>query len=172
VFRKASTRSAGRIEIDAADFQRSVAARGLGWRRVGDLGQGMGAIVALPQGRSADSVKQGPRTEYDVTTSFAGDARIILRLSPTLDTTGAKGVRIGISIDDRPVQILTSALTPTPGAANTPQQSAWIAAVIANAHEVAAVFPGLEAGRHTIKVWRIDDNSVVDGITVEPDNPS
>ena len=75
-----------------------------------------------------------------------------------------------MSIDDRPVQILTSALTPTPGAANTPEQTAWIAAMIANAHEVAAVFPKLTAGRHTIKIWRIDDNIAVDEIAIEPAN--
>ncbi|QAY79794.1 hypothetical protein ETR14_08390 [Sphingosinicella sp. BN140058] len=166
-FRRAATDQGRRIVLDAADFQRAVPADGVAWRAIADLGQGKGALVSLPQGGPPSDSRRGPRVEYDVTTG-GGDTRITLRLAPTLGTTGAKGLRIGISVDDRPVQILSSALIPTPGAATTPEQTAWIAAVIANAHEVSATFPGLRAGRHTIKVWRIDDNVVVDAIAVSP----
>lgn len=77
-------------------------------------------------------------------------------------------MRIGVSIDDRPVQILSFALTPTPGAATTAEQKAWVEAVIANAHRVETIVPALAADPHTIKVWRIDDNVVLDSIRVEP----
>jgi hypothetical protein len=154
------------VVLEAAKFDRAVGGKGLNWTVLSDLGQG-DAVVALPQGRPSTATVDGVRLEYGVSVAKAGPVRIGLRLAPTLDTTGGKGMRIGVSIDDGPVQVVTASLLPTAGAAATPAQVAWVAAVKDNAHTVEARFDGVAAGRRVVKVWRLDDNVVLEKVIVD-----
>jgi hypothetical protein len=156
------------IAREAGSFDRAIGGQGLAWTKVSNLGRGQAAL-ALPQGRPATSLADGVRLEYDIATPRAGAARVALRLSPTLDVSGGAGVWIGVSIDDGPPQILTASLIPTPGAAATPQQVAWVAAVKDNVHTVEARFDALSAGRHVLKIWRLDDNAVLETLLVAID---
>lgn len=165
-FAPPTTTAPGRITIPASGYKRAEGGKGLTWTVLSDLGQG-DAVVALPQGRPATETSDGVRLDYALTTQGAGPVTVKLRLAPTLDTTGGKGVRIGVSIDDGPVQILTASLLPTPGDASSPEQAAWIAAVKDNLQTVAARFPAMSAGAHTIKVWRLDDNAVLERLDIE-----
>lgn len=153
------------VTLPAAKFDRALGGRGLSWQVLPHLGQG-DAVVALPQGRPSTAPGDNVRLEYGVTLTSAGPVRVSLRLSPTLDTKGGQGIRIGVSLDDGPVQIITSNLIPTPGAAHSPEQAAWIEAVKNNAHHVEAAFPATTVGRHVVKIWRIDDNAVLEKLTV------
>ena len=156
------------IELDAADFSRNVPAGGLQWHAIQALGQGRAAAVVLPQGQPATAAGAGPRLEYEVSLPRAGAATLRLRLAPTLDTTGGEGVRIGVSIGDGPVQTLVSALEATGEGAKNPRQENWYRAVANNAVRLEARFDALAAGTHTVKLWRIDDNVVVEALEVEP----
>lgn len=156
----------GLITIEAAKFSRATGGKGLTWTVLSDLGHG-DAVLALPQGRPATEIRDGVRLDYAVTVPRAGPAKVRLRLAPTLDTTGGKGIRIGVSLDDGPVQVVTSDLVPTPGAAATPQQVAWVAAVKDHVHTVEASFSNVATGAHTVKVWRLDDNAVLEGVVVD-----
>ncbi|MFZ0266152.1 glycosyl hydrolase 115 family protein [Caulobacter sp.] len=154
------------VELDAAKFDRAVGGKGLSWTVLSDLGQG-DAVVALPQGRPSTATGDGVRLEYGVSVPRSGSVKIGLRVAPTVDTTGGKGMRIGVSIDDGPVQIVTVNLVPTPGAALSPAQVAWVAAVTNNAHTVEARFENVAAGRRSVKVWRLDDNVVLEKVIVD-----
>jgi len=154
------------VQIDASKFERAVGGRGLAWTVLSDLGRG-DAVVALPQGRPSTEAADGVRLEYGVSVPRDGAVRVMLRLAPTLDTSGGEGVRIGVSIDDGPLQVMTANLIPTPGPASTPGQIAWEAAVKTHAHTVEAGFPALAAGRHLVKVWRLDDNAVLEKVIVD-----
>ena len=153
--------------IDAADFDRSHEAAGLTWTALPDLGQPDRAMVALPQGRPPTTAADGVRLDYDIEVAIEGDLHVTLRLSPTLDTRGGDGLRIGVSLDDGPLTVAVSSLEPTTGAARTPAQQAWTAAVIANGHSLTTVFPGVAAGRHTLKLWRLDDNLVLERLSLQ-----
>lgn len=153
------------ITRSASRFDKAVGAKGLSWQVVPHLGRG-DAVVALPQGRPATAPADGMRLDYGVTLAKDGPVDVALHLSPTLDTRGGQGIRIGLSIDDGPVQTLVSHLIPTPGAATTPEQAAWVEAVKNNGHTVTARFEGLKAGHRTVRVWRIDDNVVLESLTI------
>ena len=159
---------AGPVSVEAADFARKVDAAGLRWTAIPGLGQGAAGLVALPQGRPATEPPSAPRLEYDLAIPANHAVEVRLRLSPTLDTSGGAGVRVGVSIDDGPVRTLVSALEPTGGAATNPRQQDWYRAVMDNRVELAAVFDALPAGAHVIKVWRLDDNVVLEGLDVLP----
>ncbi|GGL13186.1 glycosyl hydrolase 115 family protein [Caulobacter rhizosphaerae] len=154
------------VTIEAFRFARAIGGKGLAWTVLSDLGQG-DAVVALPQGRPATDVRDGVRLDYAVSVPRAGPAKVRLRLAPTLDTTGGKGVRIGVSLDHGPVHVVTANLVPTAGAASTPEQVAWVAAVKDHGHTVETLFPDVAAGAHVVKVWRLDDNAVLEELIVD-----
>ena len=56
---------------------------------------------------------------------------------------------------------------PTPGAASRPEQARWIEAVKNHLHTIEARFPDVSAGRHVVKVWRLDDNAVLEKVSVD-----
>jgi hypothetical protein len=155
----------GVIDIQAKAFARARGGKGLTWTVLADLGQS-DAVVALPQGRGGTTIGDGVRLEYDVSLPRPGRVGVWLRLAPTLDTTGGKGMRIGVAIDDGPAQTLVAALVPAVGAPSAPEEIAWITAVTDNAHVVGARFEGVAAGRHVVKVWRLDDNVVLEKISI------
>ncbi|MBL8276503.1 MAG: glycosyl hydrolase 115 family protein [Pelomonas sp.] len=154
--------------IEAPAFSRSVGGQGLAWAAIAHLGQHQGAVTALPQGRPPTTVADGVRLEYDVELP-AGDTRVQLHMLPTLDTRNAGGIRLAVALDDRPPQELKLHLIPTPGAENRQEEKDWARAVIDNDFVLTARFDGVAAGRHVVRLWRLDDNAVVQRITVQTD---
>jgi hypothetical protein len=152
--------------IEATRFSRAHGIAGLEWRSIANLGRSLGAITALPQGRPATSQADGVHLEYDLTVETPGDVGIALHLLPTLNTSGGVDVRIGVSLDDGPVQTLAMRLTPSPGEPVSQETRDWSQAVIDNDFALRAKFPGVSAGKHVIKVWRIDDNVLLTRLVV------
>jgi hypothetical protein len=150
--------------IPAAEYARAVDGRGLAWTAIPYLGRSQAAMVALPQSEPPTTAADGVRLEYSLLTASPGDLQVRLQLSPTLDTTDSGGIRIGVSLDDGPVQTVVSHLVPTAGPARTPEQEAWSRAVIDNRHVVAAQFAQVPPGDHTLKIWRLDDNVALERI--------
>ncbi|EQB16269.1 glycosyl hydrolase 115 family protein [Sphingobium lactosutens] len=146
------------IPIEAVDFTRANDANGLHWTTIANLGRTKGAVVALPQGQAATRQSDQVRIDYEIDVKRAGPAEVTLYLAPTLDTLGGEGNRIGVSIDDGPVQMLQFGLEATGGAQDTPAKMAWADAVRDNVMQMSAPLGQVTAGRHRIHVWRIDDN--------------
>ncbi len=158
---------AGHAEtIEAGDYIRAVGGKGLAWRVIPNLGRTQGAVLALPQGQPATTPEDGVRLEYAITAAKAGDLPVQLILVPTLGTGADGALRIGVSIDDGPVQILSDLLTPAPNAADSKPKRDWEQAVEDNARVLKVRLPGVSAGKHVLKVWRIDDNVVLQRIVV------
>lgn len=152
--------------IEASGYARAVGGKGLAWRVIPHLGRTGGAVLALPQGQPATDPSDGVRLEYAVTAAESGELPVRLILVPTLGTGADGTLRIGVSIDDGPVQVLTDLLTPSPNAADSKAKRDWERAVEDNARTLTARFPGVTAGRHVVKVWRIDDNVVLQRIVM------
>ncbi|MES2581976.1 MAG: glycosyl hydrolase 115 family protein [Pseudomonadota bacterium] len=149
------------VAIEAPHFSRAVHSAGLVWTTIPDLGRTLGSVIALPQGRGPTTQRDAVRLEYDTTLAQAGDLTVQLYLAPTLDTTGKGVLHIGVSVDDGPMQTITDRLLPAPNAATLQEQKDWNRAVEDNGRLVQTVFTGIAAGKHTIKVWRLDDNVVL-----------
>ena len=153
-----AVRKDGAIVIEASRYARARNAKGLTWRTIANLGTDLGAVTAFPQGQPSTTKEDAVYLEYPVKIPRAGDATVQLHMLPTLNTSGGVDVRIGVSIDDGDMQTLSMRLTPSPDPGKTPEQRNWERAVIDNNFVLEAKFPGLAAGKHTIKVWRLDDN--------------
>lgn len=151
----------GVIAIEAVDFNRSRESHGLRWTAIPYLGRTKGAVVALPQGLPPTGQSDGVSIDYDVQVKRAGAAEITLCLVPTLDTLGGAGGRIGVSLDDGPVQVLQAHLEATGGAQDNPAKKAWAEAVCDNAIRLTARMGPVSVGSHRVRIWRLDDNMVL-----------
>lgn len=154
------------IAIEAPDYTRAVNGKGLTWTAIAHLGRTKGAVLALPQGLLPTTEADNVRLEYDVTVPKAGDVTAKLYLAPTIDTQASGGLKLGIALDDGKMKSLSYNLIPTPGGAATADQRAWVEAVENNIHILTAKFPGLSAGKHTLKIFRLDDNVVLEKLTL------
>jgi hypothetical protein len=155
----------GVISIEAADFVRGNGTA-FNWRVIPNLGRGPGAVTAFPQGRPATTQNDSVYLEYALNLPKAGDTTVQLHLLPTLNTSGGVDVRIGVSLDEGAMQTVALRLIPSPDPPKVQEQRDWEQAVIDNNFVLAAKFPGLAAGKHVVKVWRLDDNALLSRITV------
>jgi hypothetical protein len=174
VFAAAAGETSGAIAIEAPHYSRAVNGKGLTWRVIPNLGRTLGAVSAFPQGAAPTTQQDGVRLEYDLTSSKAGDLSVSLYAVPTLDVTGAAALRVGLSIDERPMQTVTDRLVPATGDETSQAATDWRRAVQDNARVLQAVFAKVEPGKHVIKIWRIDDNVVVQKVvaSIAPLPPS
>lgn len=149
------------IAVEAPHYTRAVDGKELAWTRIPHLGRTLGAVTTLPQGRPASTERDGIRLEYDVTVRRAGDLALQLYLVPTLDVSGNNRLRLGVSLDDGPMTTLTDRLVPAPTDTTTQEQRDWNQAVENNARILRTTFPNVAPGPHTLRIWRLDDNVVV-----------
>jgi hypothetical protein len=154
------------IVIDAARFAKAHGGKGLAWRRIPYVGDGSGAMTAFPQGRPSTTPQDRVYLEYGVKLPRAGDANVQLHLLPTLNTSGGVDVQIGVSIDNGVMQTLSLRLIPSPGPPTMQEQHNWEKAVIDNEFVLEAKFPDVVGGKHSLKVWRLDDNVLLQRIIV------
>ena len=150
--------SDGYVGIEAEHFSRKVDGQNVLWQVIPDLGRTLSSVISLRQ-TAAPTTDNSVRLEYDIQTIKTADATLNLYLAPTLDTQGKGGLRIGVTIDDRPVQTLSFDLKP-----DTPE---WNQAVKDNILILKASFKALKAGKHTIKVFRIDGNVVLERLVLD-----
>lgn len=142
--------------VEAGRFSRSVEKDGLGWRPIANLATAAGAIGTFPQGQPPTSVADDVRVEYTLSLPKQGDAILRLHMIPTLNTDSGEGLRIAVSIDDRPFQMLAMNLKP--------DGLDWKRAVENNGFALDAYFPNLKSGHHSVKIWRIDGNVLVENL--------
>jgi hypothetical protein len=152
------------VSIEAPHFSRALNGKGLTWRVIPNLGRTLGSVIALPQGHASTTEQDSVRLEYDVSIQKTGDLTVQLYLSPTLDTTGRGSQHIGVSVDDQPMQTLTDKLLPAPNATTLEEQRDWNEAVMDNNRILETTFVNTSTGKHVIKVWRLDDNVVLQKI--------
>ena len=136
------------VAIEAPRYSRAINGSGLAWQVIPNLGRTLGAVTAFPQGRGPTTQHDSVRLEYDVTVRRAGDLTVQLFLSPTLDTTGVGTLRIGVSVDDGPMQTLIDELLPAPTATTLQEQRDWTQAVEDNARMLQITLPAVGAGKH------------------------
>ena len=162
------------VAIEAPRYSRAVDGHGLTWRAIPHLGRTSGAVTTFPQGRAATDEQDGIHLEYDVVLGKPGDLTVQLYMVPTLDTSGRGVMRTGISIDDASIRILADRLTPGVNGTKTQAQHDWAETVKDNARVLQMTFPGIGAGKHVIKFWRLDGNVVLQKLVLStaPITPS
>lgn len=131
---------AGEYSMDAIGFCRNVPGKGADWVVLPDLGRGKGCMGISPVTAPSLSATDAPRLEYDILVPEAGNARVFLGLKPTQDVNPARGLRIAVGIDDAAPVVLDA----RKGFVDT-------------------------KGVHTLKVYMVDPELVIEKIVINPD---
>ena len=144
---------------------------------------------------SSDESGKGPVLEYEV--ELTEEGHVAIGILPTQDILPARGLRIGVQIDDQPMQMIdarrgmvdtfteytpqnlarSKVLKPLPPRSRLALSGFWQGKQLPRRDEVFdnirwldTIFPNIEAGSHTLKVIMIDPEIVVEQIVVNPDN--
>ena len=175
--------------IEACDFTK----KSEGWIFLPDLGRGKGCMGAKDV-MCASRTQGGPVLEYEI--DLTDNGRVAIGILPTQDVLPARGLRLGIQLDDQPMQVIdarrglvdtfseytpqnltvSKVLKPLPPRSRLSlsgfvdgKQLPRRDEVFDNLRWLDATFTA-PAGKHTLKVIMIDPEIVVEQIVVNPDD--
>ena len=182
--------------IPAWKFSRKTDGKNAAWTFLPDLGRGEGCMGSSnAQAQLSEAV-----LEYDIEASPSpseGGVKVAIGILPTQDIYPARGLRLGIQIDDQPMQTIdarrgivdtfseynsqnlarSKVLKPLPPRSRLALSGFWQGRQLPRRDEVFdnlrwldATFHTIGAGRHTLKVIMIDPEIVIEQIVVNPDN--
>ena len=177
--------------IPAYSYSKMTEGTGAKWMFLPDLGRGKGCMGSS----NVTAQNSGAALLYDV--QLNSRAQIAIGILPTQDIYPERGLRIGVQIDDLPVQTIdarqglhdefgeyTSAnlsrskvLKPLPRRNTLALSGHWNGRMLPRRDEVfdnirwlSVSFDGIAAGRHTLRLVMIDPEVVVEQIVINPDN--
>ena len=178
----------------AHDYTRRTATDDAKWTFLPGLGRGKGNMGIEPVTAKSRPEGDGATLEYDVNFSQAGKQKLALGILPTNDVNPARGLRIGIRIDDGETQIVdarqgyvdtfneytneniarSQVLKPLPRPASDIYLSGFRqhmrSEVFDNLRWLSIDFNITTTGKHTLKVVMVDPEIVVEKLVINPDN--
>ena len=166
-----------------------------GWIVLDGLGRGEGSMGAKDVMRPSDESGNGPALECEI--NLNEDGKIAIGILPTQDIMPARGLRIGVQLDDQPMRTIdarqglhdefqeytpknltvSKVLKPLPQR-NSLSLSGFVGGrrqprrteVFDNIRWLEVKFDNVIPGSHKLKIIMIDPGVVVDELVVNPDN--
>jgi hypothetical protein len=155
----------GIVAIEAEHYTATTEVDDSRWIKIEDYGHtlsGMRADAPVDVAGLRPGV-DSPVLEYRLYRFSQGPAEVGLTVAPTLNFAPERGLRVAVSFDDAPAELLT--LVPQGyDAANGNRD--WEASVRDNARVVTSRHKLESAGYHTLKVWMVDPAVVLQRIVV------
>jgi hypothetical protein len=184
----------GEFSIPSNKYNANVPGEQAKWIELPDLGRSEACMGIFPVTAQSATPETSPRLEYKVLLNEKGKATICLGILPTQDVFPQRGLRLAVALDNDVTQIIDarkglvdtfSEYTPT-NLANSkvlkplPPPNKDIALIGVGKLRRNEVFDNLrwldveldvkEPGIHTLKVFMIDPEVVLERIVVNPDN--
>lgn len=184
----------GEFSIPANKFNANVAGKQSKWMLLPDLGREEACMGIYPVTAPSETAQSAPRLEYKIFVNKQGTSTICLGILPTQDVNPVRGLRIAVSIDNGEPQILDARKglvdTFTEYTPNNLANSKVLKALPPLNKDIALVGTGkmrrnevfdnirwldvqldvAAPGFHTLKVFMIDPEVVLERIVVNPDN--
>jgi len=161
--------SDGVVAIEAEHYSAAHAVGSARWTRIEDYGHTLSGMRAEGPVDVASLVPgvDAPSLEYRMHRFSSGPAEVQLTVAPTLNFAPERGLRVAVSFDEQPAQLLT--LVPQGyDAANGNRD--WEESVRNNYRIVTGTHDLAEPGDHTLKIWMIDPAVVVQRIVVRDED--
>ena len=185
---------AGEFSIPAYQYNRIIAGKNAQWKFAPDLGREEGCMLIEPVTAPSAKITDAPCLEYDIYLPEDGDLTVALGILPTQDINPARGLRMAIAVDDEKPHVVdmrkgmhnefreytseniarSKFLKPLP-----PVNKNFALAAYGKKRR-SDTFDGLrwvdetmesrKAGMHTIKIYMVDPELVLEKIVVNPDN--
>ncbi len=163
----------GPTAIAAESATRGTVVGGVRWERIPDYGCGASGVSIFPTTAAiALPPKKSPRLEYPIFIPNAGEVLVDLITGPSLNIQPDRGVRIAVSFDDQPPQIVDAfadqsyADSSKRGDTSSPPIQDWGKWVKDNARTLRSTHKIEKAGVHTLKVWMVDPGVVLEKLVV------
>ena len=97
------TENNGYLAMEAEHYTRASAEAPVEWVTIPNMGRTLSAITTLPNTATPTA---NTYVEYDFVTNQSGEAKVIIRFSPTLNFNENRGLSYAISLDGAPEQIV------------------------------------------------------------------
>ena len=186
--------TASETAIMAHDYTRRTATDDARWVFLPGLGRGKGNMGIEPVTAKSRPLGDGATLEYDINFSQSGKQKLALGILPTNDVNPARGLRIGVRVDDGEMQTIdarqgyvdtfneytkeniarSKVLKPLPRPASdiylSGTRQRMRSEIFDNLRWLSIDFDIPTAGNHTVKVVMIDPEIVVEKLVVNPDN--
>ena len=186
--------TASETAIMAHDYTRRTATDDARWVFLPGLGRGKGNMGIEPVTAKSRPLGDGATLEYDVHFSQSGKQKLALGILPTNDVNPARGLRIGVRVDDGEMQTIdarqgyvdtfneytkeniarSKVLKPLPRPASdiylSGSRQRMRSEIFDNLRWLSIDFDIPTAGNHTVKVVMIDPEIVVEKLVINPDN--
>ena len=181
--------------IDFTNNKREVHPCFNGWQILWGLGRGEACMGAADVMKEWPTDGSGPKLEYDI--DLTEEGKIAIGILPTQDIMPARGLRLGVQLDEEPMQVIDARqglhdefqeytpknlaqsknLKPLPPHNNL-LLSGWKDGrkmlrrdeVFDNIRWLEVQFPNTTSGKHKLKLIMIDPEIVIETIVVNPDN--
>lgn len=186
--------TASETAIMAHDYTRRTATDDVRWVFLPGLGRGKGNMGIEPVTAKSRPLGDGATLEYDINFSQSGKQKLALGILPTNDVNPARGLRIGVRVDDGEMQTIdarqgyvdtfneytkeniarSKVLKPLPRPASdiylSGSRQRMRSEIFDNLRWLSIDFDIPTAGNHTVKVVMIDPEIVVEKLVINPDN--
>ncbi len=186
--------TASETAIMAHDYTRRTATDDARWVFLPGLGRGKGNMGIEPVTAKSRPLGDGATLEYDINFSQSGKQKLALGILPTNDVNPARGLRIGVRVDDGEMQTIdarqgyvdtfneytkeniarSKVLKPLPRPASdiylSGTRQRMRSEVFDNLRWLSIDLDIPTAGNHTVKVVMIDPEIVVEKLVINPDN--
>lgn len=180
--------------IMAHDYTRRTATDDARWVFLPGLGRGKGNMGIEPVTAKSRPLGDGATLEYDINFSQSGKQKLALGILPTNDVNPARGLRIGVRVDNGEMQTIdarqgyvdtfneytkeniarSKMLKPLPRPASdiylSGSRQRMRSEIFDNLRWLSIDFDIPTAGNHTVKVVMIDPEIVVEKLVINPDN--
>ena len=186
--------TASETAIMAHDYTRRTATDDARWVFLPGLGRGKGNMGIEPVTAKSRPLGDGATLEYDIHFTQSGKQKLALGILPTNDVNPARGLRIGVRVDDGEMQTIdarqgyvdtfneytkeniarSKMLKPLPRPASdiylSGSRQRMRSEIFDNLRWLSIDFDIPTAGNHTVKVVMIDPEIVVEKLVINPDN--
>jgi hypothetical protein len=148
------------VAIEAPHFSRAVAKSGIEWRTLPDFGRTLGGVTPFPLSAAIQEAKaDSPHLEYDVDLASTGDMTVELHCAPSLDYQSGDGLRLAVSFDDAPPQIVKLDTWAT--------LQTWERSVADGVRRVTTKHRIDRPGAHVLKYWMVTPGVVLERLIID-----
>ena len=148
------------VAIEAPNFSRAINAGQIKWKVLPDFGRTLGGVTTFPV--TAPIQQPGgasPHLEYDVHLTSTGELQVELHCAPSLNFQSGEGLRLAVSFDDAPPQMVKLDTWAT--------LQTWERSVGDGVRRVVTTHTVQKPGQHVLKIWMVTPGVVLERVIID-----